>query len=79
MSDLSSNADVVAALHDALGADCVSTGDAIGARHFTNYGEAAGVRPRALLRPRSDAEIAAVRRLKHAFDPLGLLNPGKVI
>lgn len=76
MSDLSSNGDVVAALRDALGADCISVGDAIGARHLTNYGEAAGMRPRAL---RSDAAIAAMRRLKHAFDPLGLLNPGKVI
>ncbi|VWB07865.1 FAD linked oxidase domain-containing protein [Burkholderia pseudomultivorans] len=53
MSDPSSNGDVVAALRDALGDDCVSTGDAIGERHFTNYGEAPGVRPRALLRPRS--------------------------
>ncbi|MDN7903742.1 hypothetical protein QZM18_06295 [Burkholderia diffusa] len=73
MSDPFSNGDVVAALRDALGADCISVGDAIGARHFTSYGEAA--RPRAL---RSDAGIAAMRRL-HAFDPLGLLNPGKVI
>ncbi|AXK62183.1 FAD-binding oxidoreductase [Burkholderia sp. IDO3] len=58
MSDSSSNGDVVAALRDALGADCVSTGDAIGARHFTNYGEAAGVRPRALLRPRSVDDVS---------------------
>ncbi|MFJ1209447.1 FAD-linked oxidase C-terminal domain-containing protein [Burkholderia pyrrocinia] len=78
MSDFSWDGDVVAALRDALGDDCVSTGDAIGARHSTNYGEAPGARPRALLRPRSDAELAAMRTLKHAFDPLGLLNPGKV-
>ncbi|WP_175760403.1 FAD-binding oxidoreductase [Burkholderia anthina] len=58
MSDSSSSGDVVAALHDALGADCVSAGDAIGARHFTNYGEAAGVRPRALLRPRSVDDVS---------------------
>ncbi|MCA8091154.1 FAD-binding oxidoreductase [Burkholderia anthina] len=58
MSDSSSNGDVVAALRDALGADCVSAGDAIGARHFTNYGEAAGVRPRALLRPRSVDDVS---------------------
>jgi len=57
MSDPSSSGDVVAALRDALGADCVSTGDAIGARHFTNYGEAAGMRPRALLRPRSVDDV----------------------
>ncbi|QQK04264.1 FAD-binding oxidoreductase [Burkholderia sp. Bp9017] len=58
MSDSSSSGDVVAALRDALGADCVSAGDAIGARHFTNYGEAAGVRPRALLRPRSVDDVS---------------------
>ena len=66
MSDSSSNGDVVAALRDALGADCVSTGDAIGARHFTNYGEAAGVRPRALLRPRSVDDVSrALSRISH--------------
>ena len=27
---------------------------------------------------KSDVEIALMRRLKHSFDPLGILNPGKI-
>ncbi|WP_081062144.1 FAD-binding oxidoreductase [Burkholderia cepacia] len=67
MSDFSSNGDVVAALRDALGGDCVSTGDAIGARHFTNYGEAPGMRPRVLLRPRSVADVSRALAICTAY------------
>ncbi|MCR4470855.1 FAD-binding oxidoreductase [Burkholderia sp. SCN-KJ] len=67
MSDPSLNGDVVAALRDALGADCVSVGDAIGARHFTNYGEAAGPRPRALVRPRSVDDVSRALAICTAY------------
>ena len=32
-----------------------------------------------ILRYKSPVEMAAMRALKQAFDPLGLMNPGKVI
>ncbi len=51
MPDPVSQDDVVGARRDALGADCVSAGDAIGARHVTNDGEAPRVRPLGLLNP----------------------------
>ena len=41
-----------------LGADCVSRGTAIGERYYTNYGEAPGERPLALVRPRTVDEVS---------------------
>ncbi|UXU90714.1 FAD-binding oxidoreductase [Burkholderia sp. S-53] len=67
MSDSFSKDDVVAALRDALGADCVSVDDAIGERHFTNYGEAPGVRPRALLRPRGVDDVSRALAICSAY------------
>jgi FAD/FMN-containing dehydrogenase len=32
-----------------------------------------------MLRYKSPVELAMMRRLKHAFDPLGIMNPGKVL
>ncbi|WP_423762708.1 FAD-binding oxidoreductase [Burkholderia sp. NLJ2] len=67
MSDSFSKDNVVAALRDALGADCVSVDDAIGERHFTNYGEAPGVRPRALLRPRGVDDVSRALAICSAY------------
>ncbi|CAB3773811.1 FAD-linked oxidase [Burkholderia sp. MSh2] len=67
MSDFLSSGDVVAALRDALGDDCVSTGDAIGARHFTSYGETPGPRPRALLRPRGVDDVSRALAICTAY------------
>jgi FAD/FMN-containing dehydrogenase len=50
-----------------LGADCVSRGDAIGERYFTNYGETPGARPLALVRPRSVDEVSRALALCDAL------------
>ena len=36
-------------------------------------------KPRYLSLVRSDAEIAAMRAIKHALDPAGILNPGVIL
>ena len=58
--------DFLAALADALGADCVQSGDAVPARHHTDWSGTAPVAPLALVRPRSTGEVAALLRLCHA-------------
>lgn len=50
-----------------LGADCVSRGAAIGERYFTNYGEAPGTRPLALVRARSVSEVSRTLALCDAL------------
>ncbi|NPT40275.1 FAD-binding protein [Paraburkholderia sp. 1N] len=59
--------DVMAALVDALGPECVLRGEDVGERYFTNYGEAAGVRPLAVLRPRSVDEVSRALVICSAF------------
>ena len=39
---------------------------------------AAIVGPRGVLSP-DDAALALMRTLKHAVDPLGIMNPGKIL
>ena len=50
---------LLAALRQALGADALRTGEAIGERHLSDWSGAPPVRPLALLRPASSAEVAA--------------------
>jgi FAD/FMN-containing dehydrogenase len=62
------NADgVMAALIAALGPECVLRGEDIGERYFTNYAEAAGARPLAVLRPRSVDEVSRALAVCSAF------------
>ncbi len=61
-------AQAVERLVHVLGADCVSRGAAIGERYFTNYGEAPGERPLALVRPRSVEEVSRALALCDALD-----------
>ena len=49
---------VAAALQRELGDDLVSVGDAIDARYYTAWNEAPGVRPRALVRPRTVDDVS---------------------
>ncbi|CAN5675536.1 FAD-binding oxidoreductase [soil metagenome] len=51
------------ALISAIGADAVQSGDAIPARHRTDWSGTTPARPLALVRPRSTDDIAAVLRL----------------
>ncbi|MGO4396018.1 FAD-binding oxidoreductase [Variovorax sp. M-6] len=55
--------DFLAALARSVGADRVQTGDAIPARHHTDWSGAPPVAPLALVRPRSTEEVSAVLRL----------------
>lgn len=55
--------DFLAALAQALGPDAVQTGDAIPARHHTDWSGTAPVRPLALVRPRSTEQVAATLAL----------------
>ena len=55
--------DFLAALVQALGADSVQTGDAIPARHHSDWSGTAPVQPLALVRPRSTAEVSALLAL----------------
>lgn len=55
--------DFLVALVQTLGADSVQTGDAIPARHYTDWSGTAPVRPLALVRPRSTAEVSALLAL----------------
>ncbi len=59
-------ADVVEDLLGALGPQVVFTGSAIGARHRCDWSGLDPAEPRALLRPRSTAEVAVALRLCHA-------------
>ena len=49
-------------------------GGTISAEHGVGVTKAAW-----LTRARGEAEVRAMRRIKHAFDPDGLLNPGAVL
>ncbi|MDN8612374.1 FAD-binding oxidoreductase [Variovorax ginsengisoli] len=53
----------LAALERAIGAGLVQTGEAIAARHHTDWSGAPPVVPLALVRPRSTEEVAAVLRV----------------
>jgi len=55
--------EVIDAIARAIGPDRVQTGDAIPARHRTDWSGAAPVQPLALVRPRSTEEVSAVLRL----------------
>lgn len=55
--------DFLAALRAALGDDAVATGDAIPDRFLSDWSGVAPVRPLALVRPRSTAEVSATLRL----------------
>ncbi|RYF25775.1 MAG: FAD-binding oxidoreductase [Comamonadaceae bacterium] len=55
--------DFLAALVQALGPDAVQTGDAIPARHHTDWSGTAPVKPLALVRPRSTEQVAATLAL----------------
>jgi FAD/FMN-containing dehydrogenase len=56
----------LAALVDLLGASEVQQGEAVASRHFTDWSGTTPVRPLALVRPRSTAQVAAVLALCHA-------------
>jgi FAD/FMN-containing dehydrogenase len=58
-------ADIIAALSSALGSGAVLTGSAIGAKHKTDMSGSGTTLPRALIRPRSVAEVATTLRLCH--------------
>ena len=58
--------DFIRALVDALGPASVSVGDAIEARHQTDWSGAPAVRPLALLRPTDTQGVAAALRVCHA-------------
>jgi FAD/FMN-containing dehydrogenase len=55
--------DFLAALARSVGTDLVQTGDAIAARHRTDWSGAPPVQPLALVRPRSTQDVSAVLRL----------------
>lgn len=55
--------DFLSALVQALGADAVQTGNAIPARHHTDWSGTAPVQPLALVRPRSTEQVAATLAL----------------
>jgi FAD/FMN-containing dehydrogenase len=57
-------------VHDAVAA----AGGSISAEHGIGV-----LRRDEMLRYKSPVELAMMRRLKHAFDPLGIMNPGKVL
>ncbi|MBT9511317.1 MAG: FAD-binding oxidoreductase [Acidovorax sp.] len=56
----------LAALVDALGADCVQVGDAVPARHHTDWSGTNPVAPAALVRPRSTEAVSALLSLCYA-------------
>ncbi|CAN5652250.1 FAD-binding oxidoreductase [soil metagenome] len=58
--------DVVAALAEALGADCVLSGEAVPRRNWSDWSGAPAVRPRAVALPRDVAGVAAALRICHA-------------
>jgi FAD/FMN-containing dehydrogenase len=62
--------DINALVHDAVAANSGS----ISAEHGIGV-----LRRDEMLRYKSPVELAMMRRLKHAFDPLGIMNPGKVL
>ena len=61
---------VTAFVHDLV----VAAGGSISAEHGIGQ-----MKARELERLSSPARMAALRAVKHAFDPLGLLNPGKLV
>src|SRR5579863_558408 len=67
--------DVVEVLLRELGGDLIAVGDAIDPRYFTAYNEAPGVRPLALIRPRTVDDVsrtlALCSRLKLPLVPQG--------
>lgn len=63
---MAAQGEFLAALADALGADRVQAGDAVPARHHTDWSGTSPVAPLALVRPRSTQEVAALLRLCHA-------------
>ena len=61
----------VAALRDALGAEAVRVGDAIGERSMTDWTRHAPTRPAALLLPRSTEDVARALAICHdAYQPV---------
>lgn len=56
---------LIAALHQQLGADVVLSGAAIEARYHTDWSGTPPVQPLVLLRPRSTAEVSTALRLCH--------------
>ena len=63
---MATHSEFLAALVDALGADRVQVGDAVPARHHTDWSGTPPVPPLALVRPRSTEEVSALLRLCHA-------------
>ena len=63
---MATHSEFLTALVDALGADRVQVGDAVPARHHTDWSGTAPVPPLALVRPRSTEEVSALLRLCHA-------------
>ncbi len=64
--DASENpAELLAALLAALGADAVCHGDALNARHWSDWSGAPATRPLAVLLPRSPAQVATALRVCH--------------
>jgi FAD/FMN-containing dehydrogenase len=58
--------DILAELLQALGPEVVTPGEAVARRYFCDWSAIDPTLPRALLRPRSTAEVAAALRLCHA-------------
>jgi FAD/FMN-containing dehydrogenase len=56
--DATHEPDAAAILLQELGAELVTPGEQIDARYFTAYNEAPGIRPRALVRPRTVADVS---------------------
>jgi len=65
-ANLAATGDFIRALVDALGPASVSVGDAIEARHQTDWSGAPAVRPLALLRPTDTQGVATALRVCHA-------------